>query len=51
MNLINELNICYGRRIKYIVKYMLMCWHFFPRKGNKSAFIVEFTDVKFQPNN
>lgn len=45
MNLINELNICYGRRITYFVKYMLICLHFFPQKGNKSAFIVEFTDV------
>ena len=45
MNLINELNICYGRTIKYFVKYMLICLHLFPQKGNKSAFIVEFTDV------
>ena len=45
MNLINELNICYGKRIKYFVKHMLICLHFFPQKGNKSAFIVEFTDV------
>ena len=24
---------------------MLICLHLFPQKGNKSAFIVEFTDV------
>ena len=45
MNLINKLNICYGRRSEYFVKYMLICLHFFPQKGNKSAFNFEFTDV------